>query len=175
MTSEAALGSSPRAPFPTTCPTRVPDSSLGPVRPAKPAMPHSSGIADQDEAEDFLRQFHAEQPDQPVLLGSRLEQVRAAIDATGTYRHTTAELEYGARVAWRNSARCIGRLYWNSLHVFDRRNVTAPAEIHRHLYRHLRQATNGGRIRPVISVFAPDSPGRPGPRVWNEQPIGYWR
>ncbi len=30
-----------------------------------------------------------------------------------------------------------------------------------------------GRIRPVISIFAPDAPGRRGPRIWNEQLIRY--
>ncbi|NXY96113.1 nitric oxide synthase oxygenase [Streptomyces sp. BR123] len=138
-----------------------------------PEAPGTGTVADRDEAEEFLRRFHTEQPGSPVPFRLRLEQVRAAIDATGTYRHTTAELAHGARVAWRNSSRCIGRLYWNSLRVLDRRGATAPADIHRHLCTHLRQATNGGRIRPVISVFAPDAPGRPGPRVWNEQLIRY--
>ncbi|GAA0318802.1 nitric oxide synthase oxygenase [Streptomyces polychromogenes] len=142
---------------------------LGPI----PVPPQTGGAADRAEAEEFLRQFHTEQPARTVALTKRLEQVRASIDRTGTYRHTTAELAFGARVAWRNSSRCIGRLYWNSLHVLDRRDATTPEEIHRHLCEHLRQATNGGRIRPVISVFAPDSPGRPGPRVWNEQLVRY--
>ena len=30
-----------------------------------------------------------------------------------------------------------------------------------------------GRIRPTITVFAPDAPGRPGPRILNSQLIGY--
>ena len=38
---------------------------------------------------------------------------------------------------------------------------------------HLRAATNGGRIRSHISVFAPDTPHRPGPRIWNQQVICY--
>ncbi|ELP65858.1 nitric oxide synthase oxygenase [Streptomyces turgidiscabies] len=161
------------APSPTACPALAHDSPLSPVPSAEPATSQDCGVADPDEAEEFLRQFHAEQSDQAVPLTRRLDQVRAAIDATGTYRHTTAELVFGARVAWRNSSRCIGRLYWNSLRVLDRRDTTAPEVIHRHLCTHLRQATNGGRIRPVISVFAPDAPSRPGPRVWNEQLVRY--
>ncbi|NLU75309.1 nitric oxide synthase oxygenase [Streptomyces sp. HNM0575] len=133
----------------------------------------SSGAADRDEAEEFLRRFHAEQPDQPVPLSRRLREVRAAIDTKGTYRHTRDELAFGARVAWRNSRRCIGRLYWNSLRVVDCRDATTPEEIHQHLREHLRQATNGGRVRPMISVFAPDAPGKPAPRVWNDQLIRY--
>ncbi|GLX51533.1 nitric oxide synthase oxygenase [Streptomyces hygroscopicus subsp. hygroscopicus] len=133
----------------------------------------AGGTADPDEAEEFLRQFHAEQPEQPVPFAARLGQVVAEIDTTGTYRHTSEELAFGARVAWRNSSRCIGRAYWNSLRVVDRRDATTPEDIHRDLCEHLRQATNAGRIRPVISIFAPDTPERPAPRVWNDQLIRY--
>ncbi|WP_254878911.1 nitric oxide synthase oxygenase [Streptomyces sp. NA04227] len=131
------------------------------------------GIADPYEAEEFLRQFHAENPRQSVPLDARLRGMRADIDTTGTYVHTTEELTFGARVAWRNASRCIGRLYWNSLRVLDRRKAQAPTQIYEHLVDHLRQATNAGRIRPVISVFAPDTPARRGPRLWNDQLIRY--
>lgn len=103
----------------------------------------------------------------------RLGRVRREIAATGTYRHTAAELEFGARVAWRNSSRCIGRLYWRSLRVRDRRQVSAATDIAAESVAHLREATNGGRIRPVITVFAPDAPGRPGPRILSPQLVRY--
>ena len=38
---------------------------------------------------------------------------------------------------------------------------------------HLREATRRGRIRSTITIFAPDGPAGPGPRVWNEQLIRY--
>src|SRR5260370_325735 len=38
---------------------------------------------------------------------------------------------------------------------------------------HLREATTHGRIRPVITVFAPDAPGRPGPRILSPQLVRY--
>ncbi|WP_128377278.1 nitric oxide synthase oxygenase [Streptomyces cavernae] len=132
-----------------------------------------TGRADLAEAEDFVRRHHREHPDQPGPLLARLLEIRRQIHETGTYRHTHDELVFGARVAWRNSSRCIGRLYWHSLRVLDLRDATAPEEIHQHLITHLREGTNGGRIRPTISVFAPDAPGRPGPRVWNDQLIRY--
>ncbi|WP_442807178.1 nitric oxide synthase oxygenase [Streptomyces sp. NBC_01294] len=147
--------------------------TLTSAHPATASGPDGIAVTDRDEAEEFLRQFHAEHPRQSVPLDRRLHQVRAAIDDAGTYRHTPGELAFGARVAWRNSRRCIGRLYWNSLRVLDRRDATHPEEIHQHLCEHLRQATNLGRIRPVISVFAPDTPGRRAPRVWNDQLIRY--
>jgi len=83
---------------------------------------------DLAEAEDFLRLFHAETDGGTAGLSERLDGVRAEIAATGTYRHTTAEVEFGARVAWRNSARCIGRLYWQGLRVRGhRRDHLSPA------------------------------------------------
>ncbi|MFE3325940.1 nitric oxide synthase oxygenase [Streptomyces sp. NPDC059176] len=124
------------------------------------------------EAEEFLRLFHREQPGAGDPE-ARIAAVHAEIDETGSYRHTAAELAHGARVAWRNSNRCIGRLYWRSLRVRDRRHVDDADTIAAEAAAHLREATNGGRIRPTITVFAPDAPGRPGPRIWNEQLVRY--
>ncbi|MDX6361186.1 MAG: nitric-oxide synthase, bacterial, partial [Streptomyces sp.] len=123
------------------------------------------------EATEFLTLRHAEE-----RLGDparRIAAVRAEIAETGTYRHTTAELVHGARVAWRNANRCIGRLYWRSLTVRDRRDVRDPRDVADASADHLREATRDGRIRALITVFAPDEPGRPGPRIWNEQLVRY--
>ena len=78
-------------------------------------------------ARQFITLFHTENQAGPP--DRRLWQVRREIEATGTYWHTPEELAFGARVAWRNSSRCIGRLYWHSLQVRDRREVTAAADI----------------------------------------------
>jgi nitric-oxide synthase, bacterial len=124
------------------------------------------------KAESFVAQFHTENR----LEGSlpeRLEQVRREILTDGTYRHTSAELIFAAQVAWRNSARCIGRLYWRSLRLRDRRHVVTAEQIATESVTHLREATNGGRIRPLITVFAPDAPGRPGPRILSSQLVRY--
>jgi nitric-oxide synthase len=127
---------------------------------------------DAEQAEEFLRVVHQEIP----ALGpvdERLANVRREIDRTGTYRHTSTELQHGARLAWRNSARCIGRLYWRSLVVRDRREVTDAAAMADECVEHLRIATNGGRIRPVVTVFPPAGPGSEGPRIWNDQLVRY--
>ena len=42
-------------------------------------------------------------------LVKRLGEVEAEIESTGTYVQTYEELEYGCRLAWRNSGRCIMR------------------------------------------------------------------
>ncbi|MGQ0838858.1 nitric oxide synthase oxygenase [Actinokineospora sp.] len=137
-----------------------------------PPEPARGGLADPEEATEFLELFHAENPDAGPAA-SRIGWVRAEIELTGTYQHTTAELAFGARVAWRNSARCIGRLYWRSMRVRDMRAVRTAREVAAHCVEHLRIATNDGRVRPLITVFAPDAPGRPAPRIWNEQLIRY--
>ncbi|MFC7304522.1 nitric oxide synthase oxygenase [Streptomyces monticola] len=59
------------------------------------------------EAAEFLAQFHREELD-GTDPAPRVAQVHDEINATGTYRHTTRELAFGARVAWRNATRCIG-------------------------------------------------------------------
>ncbi|MFC4031864.1 nitric oxide synthase oxygenase [Streptomyces polygonati] len=123
-------------------------------------------------AEEFLRLFHQEEPSAGSVV-RRLGMVEAQVAATGTYRHTAQELAFGARVAWRNSNRCIGRLYWRSLQVRDLRHVRDAAGIAEECANHLRIATNGGRVRPLISVFAPDTPERPGPLIRSDQLVRY--
>ncbi|GAA0938347.1 nitric oxide synthase oxygenase [Pseudonocardia zijingensis] len=130
------------------------------------------GTVDPEQAQEFLTRFHIE-TDAPTPLARRIWQIRDEIDATGTYTHTTEELAFGARLAWRNAARCIGRLYWRSLHVRDRREEATPAGIATECVQHLREATRSGRIRSTITVFAPDRPGAPGPRIHNDQLIRY--
>ncbi|WP_328806372.1 nitric oxide synthase oxygenase [Streptacidiphilus fuscans] len=123
-------------------------------------------------AASFVRDFDREYPG-AVDPRVRLREIESSIAAYGTYSHTPEELAYGARVAWRNSARCIGRLYWNNLMVRDLRHLSHPDDIARECFEHLRMATNGGRVRPVISVFAPDLPGRPAARILGEQLVRY--
>jgi nitric-oxide synthase len=124
------------------------------------------------EAAKFVALFHAENT-AAESANERIAQIRREIASTGTYRHTDAELTFAARVAWRNSSRCIGRLYWRSLRVRDRRHVSSAAEVAAECAAHLRAATNGGRIRPLITVFAPDVPGQPGPRILGSQLVRY--
>ncbi|MFF0865553.1 nitric oxide synthase oxygenase [Nonomuraea sp. NPDC003560] len=127
---------------------------------------------DLREAERFIRLFHAENPSAGGLA-ARLRDVARDVARHGTYVHTFEELEFGARVAWRNSGRCIGRLYWRSLKVRDRREVTTAEGVAVECVAHLREATGEGRIRPTVTVFAPDTPAMPGPRVLNDQLVRY--
>jgi nitric-oxide synthase len=152
-------------PSPEQCP--IDHSRIAPS-----IVPPSGDEVDLDEAVEFIELFHAENPDAGDVA-RRIAWARAEILTTGTYHHTSAELTWGARVAWRNSARCIGRLYWNSLRVRDLRTVRDAESIAMHCRRHLRLAGNDGKIRPVISIFAPDAPDQPAPRIWNDQLVRY--
>ena len=132
----------------------------------------SARPVDLDAAAEFIQMHRREVPGAGPA-GPRLREIRREISLTGTYRHTVDELEFGARVAWRNSSRCIGRLYWKSLKIRDRREVDTAAGVAAECAAHLRAVTNHGRIRPAITVFAPDTPARRGPRIWNEQLVRY--
>jgi len=57
--------------------------------------------------------------------------------------------------------------------VRDRRTVSDPQEVAAETIAHLREATSGGRIRSWITVFAPDTPERQGPRILNPQAVRY--
>ncbi len=103
----------------------------------------------------------------------RLRQIELEIAKTGSYWQTEAELLAGAKVAWRNHARCAGRYNWRSLRLLDLRHLSTADEIAEGCFEHLRVSTNGGRLRSVLTVFAQQQPGHPGPRVLNPQLIRY--
>ncbi|KOS60507.1 nitric oxide synthase oxygenase [Lysinibacillus agricola] len=116
------------------------------------------------EIQRFLELYQMEQNESKAWLENKLQQIKAA----GKYIPTTEELTFGARVAWRNSNKCIGRLFWQSLHVVDARDISNEEDIFNALLEHIQYATNDGKIRPTITVFAP---GRV--RIWNHQLIRY--
>ncbi len=124
------------------------------------------------EAREYFQLFHHEHGTMQ-LYQQHLNEIQAEIEQTGMYWQTSDELVYGARVAWRNSTRCIGRLHWKSLAVRDLRHLSSAEAIFEAIIEHLRTGTNGGKIRPVMSVFAPQMPHRPGIRIWNPQVIQY--
>lgn len=125
------------------------------------------------EAEDFIRRFHRESGLEESDCARRLAEVRRDLGTTGHYDHTPDELAFGARVAWRNHARCIGRLFWKSLAVVDRREVTDPAEIAACCAEHIAGARAGGGIRSTITIFAPVRAGRLPAHIESRQLVQY--
>lgn len=124
------------------------------------------------EAEEFIRAFHHARP-KAGQVEARLAKVREEIRATGTYRHKPAELAYGARLALRDSGWCPANVPWRGLLVRDLRQVRDSAEVAAQCVQHLRMSTNDGKVLPMVSVFAPNTPWRPGPRIRNDQLVRY--
>lgn len=120
-----------------------------------------------EEAEVFLKQCYLERGLPEVFL-PRWQEVNQLIEATGTYEHTLDELTFGARLAWRNSSRCVGRYFWQSLLVRDLRHLETEEQMFKAIVEHIKLATNNGDLRAVISVFKPD-----GRRLWNSQLLRY--
>ncbi|GIO33053.1 nitric oxide synthase oxygenase [Paenibacillus albilobatus] len=125
------------------------------------------------EAEDYIKACYAELGKTEREAAARLADIQKEIESTGTYGHTFEELEHGAKMAWRNSNRCIGRLFWDSMVVRDQRHLEHPDDIYSALLAHIGEATNGGKIVPTLSVFKPAGPSGSGVRIWNHQLIRY--
>ncbi|MCG6793958.1 nitric oxide synthase oxygenase [Geobacillus sp. YHL] len=121
------------------------------------------------KAEQFIIASYRELGKSEQEMRRRLNEIRWEMEQTGTYRHTYEELSYGAKMAWRHSNRCIGRLFWQSLHVIDAREAVTEDEVFSYLFHHIEVATNGGKIRPTITIFRPNGEVR----IWNHQLIRY--
>ncbi len=78
-----------------------------------------------------------------------------------------------ARLAWRHEARCIGRLFWNRLRLFDARGARGAAEVFEACVAHLHYANGQGKIRAAITVFEEAEGDEVGVRIWNHQLIRY--
>ncbi|MEM1121027.1 MAG: nitric oxide synthase oxygenase [Bacteroidota bacterium] len=124
------------------------------------------------EATEFLTQFYQEK--QKTGLAKRLVDVHTAIAQTGTYELNQEELAFGAKVAWRNSNRCVGRLFWKTLKVLDFRHIRTKSAFLQALRQHLMTADSGSKVRSVISIFPAQHPNtHPLFRIFNYTLIQY--
>ena len=100
-------------------------ANLASEAPAAPlAAARRTDGPDPREVREFFEQYKAYVDMDEDAYRARIAEVAAEIQATGTYTHTTDELTVGAKLAWYNHSRCIGKLYWRSLTVRDCRHVT---------------------------------------------------
>lgn len=122
-----------------------------------------------EKASAFIHQYFEENglPDE----ASRLQEIIEEIGLTGTYTLQEQELIFGAKLAWRNSNRCIGRLFWKSLKVRDRRHLQTESEVFSDILDHLNFGYNQGKIRPVITVYSKSKELTF--KIWNKQIIRY--
>lgn len=125
------------------------------------------------EAEKFIRICYQELQKSEQETVARIHSIKQEIAQTGTYEHSFEELEHGAKMAWRNSNRCIGRLFWDTLTVFDARNLQKEDEIKDALFHHIEFATNQGKIRPTITIFKKKKNEEDFIQIWNHQLVRY--
>ncbi|MEV7928210.1 nitric oxide synthase oxygenase [Kitasatospora sp. NPDC088779] len=142
------------------------------VTPSTPAAPLAEAVA-------LIRQLTVEGHLPAGGAQRRVAEITEELATTGSYSQTQQELLVGSRIAWRNNPQCIGKFYWKALEIRDCRAIGTGADggdegaVFEALVEHLRQAWNGGKVRLLLSVFAPSTPDRPGPRLWNGQLIRY--
>jgi hypothetical protein len=128
-----------------------------------------------NEASNFINTYAKETG---MLRGQqiedRLEQIKNELTYTGVYVHSFEELQFGCRLAWQNSGRCILRKVSFSLEIRDCRQATTAEECFEECVEHLVHAFNKGAIKPIISVFRPKLDGESAPvRIWNRHLLGY--
>ncbi|PPA68869.1 nitric oxide synthase oxygenase [Jeotgalibacillus proteolyticus] len=126
-----------------------------------------------EKADEFIQLFYTESGLSDEACQKRKTEIKNSIMDNGIYTHTLEELTFGARAAWRNSNRCIGRLFWNSLEVIDARDAASKEEVKEMLLKHIEFATNNGKIRSTVTVFSPRGQGRDPVRILNHQLIRY--
>jgi nitric oxide synthase oxygenase domain/subunit/hemoglobin-like flavoprotein len=135
-------------------------------------MLHQTNLIDQ--ATEFYNNVAEELGWSGRELKQRLLEITYEIASTGTYNQTTQEIETGARLAWRNSAKCVGRISWKTLEIRDKRHVTDPHEMFREVEEHLKLATAGTSIQSIMTIFAPKGPKQIfGTRFWSSQFVRY--
>uniref|UniRef100_A0A8D3CHT7 Nitric oxide synthase n=1 Tax=Scophthalmus maximus TaxID=52904 RepID=A0A8D3CHT7_SCOMX len=125
-------------------------------------------------ATDFIDQYYTSiKRNGSKAHVDRLEEVTKEIDASGTYQLKDTELIYGAKHAWRNAARCVGRIQWSKLQVFDARDCTTAHGMYNYICNHIKYATNKGNLRSAITIFPQRTDCKHDFRVWNSQLIRY--
>ncbi|WP_069365669.1 nitric oxide synthase oxygenase [Salisediminibacterium beveridgei] len=127
----------------------------------------------KQQARSFIEQCYHELGKSPEAIASRWIAIEEEIVKTGSYTHTSEELTHGAKMAWRNANKCIGRLFWDSLSVIDARDHFTCEQVHQTLVEHIRFATNDGKIKPTITIFAPRKEGEVPVTLYNHQLIRY--
>lgn len=112
-------------------------------------------------------------PELEHLPSSRRNAVFEEFASTGRYEQTADELLIGAKLAWRNHARCVGRKHWRTLKLIDARDAVTADALAEACWEHLRIATNGGALQSVITVGPPPLPDGREYRIISPQLIRY--
>uniref|UniRef100_A0ABD2W4Z8 nitric-oxide synthase (NADPH) n=1 Tax=Trichogramma kaykai TaxID=54128 RepID=A0ABD2W4Z8_9HYME len=92
--------------------------------------PHGTEVRKSNEilehAKDFLNQYFTSiKRVNSESHKSRWKNIEKEVLSTGSYQLTETELIFGAKLAWRNASRCIGRIQWSKLQMNDTSSPTA--------------------------------------------------
>ncbi|MEU2104445.1 nitric oxide synthase oxygenase [Nocardia sp. NPDC019255] len=120
------------------------------------------------ECDEFFRL-----PELAHLSAQRRRCALEQLEQTGSYLQTAEEILIGARLAWRNHARCVGRKHWRSLKLLDARRVRSARDLAEVCWQHLHMATNNGAIQSMITVGPPRQPDGCEFRIVSPQIIRY--
>tara|TARA_B100000674_G_scaffold234158_1_gene192460 strand:+ start:442 stop:1518 length:1077 start_codon:yes stop_codon:yes gene_type:complete len=121
-----------------------------------------------DKAKNYLKLCYSEL-NKEDLFPSRWKEVQEEVALKDTYDLLDFELDYGAKVAWRNSNKCIGRIFWQNMDVFDKRLLSDSDSIFEALFNHIIFSTNEGKIKSTITIFSHFK----GIRIWNPQLLSF--
>uniref|UniRef100_A0A8C9MI58 Nitric oxide synthase n=1 Tax=Serinus canaria TaxID=9135 RepID=A0A8C9MI58_SERCA len=151
---------------------------MGSVMTPSPHIRKSEDTRSKEEvlllAKDFIDQYYSSiKRSGSKAHMERLEEVTKEIEATDTYQLRDTELIYGAKHAWRNAARCVGRIQWSKLQVFDARDCTTAHGMFNYICNHIKYATNKGNLRSAITIFPQRTDSKHDFRIWNAQLIRY--
>jgi nitric-oxide synthase len=129
--------------------------------------------ANRDRLAEEATRFYSMPEVREITPGERLRSVLLDISVTGSYTQTYDELLIGARLAWRNHARCVGRYSWRTLTLIDARSCETAGEVAQACWKHLRVSTNRGKVRPVVTVFRPYQAANRNVRLLNHELVRY--
>ena len=115
------------------------------------------------EAKQYLTTYHNDKKTPKDEYNVRLKEIEDEIKTKQSATYTTDELRYGTQLAWRNAARCINRLYWQTLEITDRRDVKTNDAMFDAVCHHIRSSFNGGKLLATVLVLPQNA------RLWSSQ------
>ncbi|XP_066268552.1 nitric oxide synthase 1-like [Branchiostoma lanceolatum] len=127
-----------------------------------------------EQAKEFIDDYYASmKKENSAEHERRWIDIQAQVEEKGLYDLEYDELLYGAKMAWRNASRCIGRYQWNNLQVIDYRNVKTAQEMFDAACDHIRYATKDGQMKTAISIFPMRTDGKHDYKFWNKYLFQY--
>lgn len=138
-------------------------------------LPKISPVEGETKYEKLLREayeycciYHKENNLGDMARDDRWKAIQDEISSTDTYDLTYDELQYGAKLSWRNAPKCANRAHWQELIVKDYRYVKTNEECNEALLEFLDESISSGATKTLMAVFPHRRPHqKQGPRTWN--------